>query len=122
MASSKIDAVLAAQGEQAKAFAKMEQWQVTTHERIFGGQQPGMIQYLHAADEKLAETITQSNKDLLAALTTFKESVGKEFTGVKADISKIKSDRRVERAYVAGAGAVLGVMLKAGLGKLGWHI
>jgi hypothetical protein len=122
---AKIDEVLRAQGEQAAAFARMQQWQETTHERIFGGQQPGMIQYLHAADEKLAETIRASNKELMEALTAFKASQATEIGTIKTDVSELKVQKRLGKAYAAGAvgfGTTLGYLIKAGLLKVGIHL
>lgn len=115
---SKIDDVLT-------AVAKMQTWQETTHERIFGGQQPGVLQYLHTADEKLAFQLAENNKELVAALTAFKETVRVEFTGVKADIAELKTEKKIHKAYMAGgvaAGSALGWLLKAGLLKLGVHL
>jgi hypothetical protein len=130
--ASKIDAVLAAQSEQKAAFAKMQQWQETTHERIFGGQQPGIVQYLHSADEKLALTIETSNKELMAALNAFRESVRIEFAGVKsestaikADVTSLQNDKKIHKAYMAGgvaAGSAFGWLIKAGLLKIGIHV
>lgn len=124
-APSKIDAVLVELTNQGKQIVATQEWQKTTHERIFGGQQPGILQYLHIADEKLAETITKSNKELVDALTTFKTSVDKQFTDVKADVTELKTEKRVHKAYIAGgvaAGSMMGWLIKAGALKLGIHI
>lgn len=121
----KIDSVLTIVTELKTDQASMKSWQETTHERIFGGAQPGAIQYLHAADEKLAAAIEKGNKELVDALTSFKESVAKDFTAVKADVVELKTAKKVHKAYMAGgvaAGSAFGWLIKAGLLKIGIHL
>lgn len=118
---SKIDSVLTIVTELKTEQASMKEWRESTHERIFGGQQPGAIQYLHAADEKLAETIRSSNKELIEALAAFKSSVEATFTAVKGDITELKAEKRVTKAYAAGAvgfGTAIGYLIKSGIIKL----
>lgn len=87
--------------EQGKTLSAMNQSLTDTKERLFGANgQPGAIGYLHAEHAKLEG----------------------EVKVVCADVVQFKSDRRAERAYITGAGAVLALLLKAGLNKIGIHV
>lgn len=107
MAADQLDRIfdlLAAQGaelsSQGKALAGIAQSQIDTKERLFGtGNTPGVITYL--ADQH----------------TTLAKEVGT----LTLTVSGIKTERRVDKAYVMGASAVLTLAVKGVLSKMGWH-
>lgn len=85
---------------QGLTLATIAQSQKDGHERLFGQNgQPGIIQYLANEDKKLAGDVAELSKGLAG----------------------VKSDRRVDKAYIMGASAVITLGIKAGLSKLGWH-
>ncbi len=121
---SKIDSVLAVVTEQGKTLAAMQQWQEGTHERIFGGSQPGVLQYLAAKDKELSDAITASNKQLSDALSASNKELKDGMTALKTDVDILKTEKRVSKAYGAGAiglGTMIGYLIKVGLLKIGIH-
>ena len=130
--SSKIDAVLTAVNAQGVTLAALKQRVDDDHERLFGGQQPGILQYLAAKDKEISDTLTTSHKDIMEAIKKVgdgakadHEKIVGEVTVVRADVAGLKVERKVGKAYVAGgvaAGTFMGWLIKAGLLKVGVHI
>ncbi|VVB51950.1 Uncharacterised protein [uncultured archaeon] len=112
--ASKIDLVLAEQIKTGKELAGVAQKQTDMSGRLFGENgQPGLIQYLADKDAQLA-------KSLEAAAKEFKDAI----VAVKADITELKTEKRVSKAYAAGAvglGTTIGYLIKAGLLRIGFH-
>lgn len=89
--------VLSKQGE---SLATIAQTQKDTHGRLFGENgQPGIIQYLVNKDTALEADIKLAN----------------------ASCATLSADRRVDKAYVMGATAVITLGAKWLLGKVGLH-
>ena len=116
--ASKIDMVLTELTTQGKTLAAVEANQNSMHERIFGGQQPGIIHYLADKDAEIAKLVADASKDFKDAL----EMIKKDLDGVKISVTEIQTKRRVGVAYMSGAagvGSALGYLIKAGLLRLG---
>jgi len=111
---SKIDAVLTELIEQGKMLSAIQTSHNDMKERIFGGQQPGIIHYL-----------AEKDKEISTALTAAVNAADARSKTIEKDVAELKTQRRVGKAYIAGgvaAGSMLGWVVKAGLLKIGVHI
>lgn len=87
--------------QHGESLATVQESQKNIKERLFGGDgQPGAIGYLHAEHEKLAAELVVVKKTADSAVT----------------------DRRIDKAYMMGASAVLTLGAKWVLGKVGINI
>lgn len=54
-------------------------------------------------------------------LVNLRSDFANNLSAVKADVASVKTDRRVDKAYVMGASAVLSLSVKWVLSHVGWH-